>query len=167
MSRPLIDRQVAIESDDLPSQANLEAWVAAALHRQAALPGQELTIRFVDDAESQALNRDYRDKDKPTNVLSFPFENPPGIDLPLLGDLVVCHPVVVREAAEQEKSLSAHYAHMVVHGTLHLLGHDHLEEIEAETMEALEREILASLGIADPYAPPSRDSDTEDERADA
>jgi len=167
MSRPLIDRQVALEANDLPSQADLEQWVAAALHRQAASPDQELTIRFVGDAESQALNRDYRAKDKPTNVLSFPFENPPGIDLPLLGDLVVCHPVVVREAAEQEKSLSAHYAHMVVHGTLHLLGHDHLEEIEAETMEALEREILASLGIDDPYAPSSRDSDTEDERADA
>ncbi|MDI5890762.1 rRNA maturation RNase YbeY [Halomonas rhizosphaerae] len=167
MSALLIDRQVALEVDGLPSQAELEAWVAVVLARHADEPRHELTIRFVDDAESRALNRDYRGRDRPTNVLSFPFENPPGVDLGLLGDLVVCHPVVVREAAEQDKSLRAHYAHMVVHGTLHLLGHDHLEETEAEAMEALEREILASLGIADPYAPSNHDSDTEDERADA
>ncbi|MBB3184784.1 putative rRNA maturation factor [Halomonas fontilapidosi] len=170
MSSPLIDRQVALEAHDLPTQADLETWVAAVLSHHANETRQELTIRFVDDAESQALNRDYRGRDRPTNVLSFPFESPPGIDLALLGDLVVCHPVVTREAAEQAKSLRAHYAHMVVHGTLHLLGHDHLEESEAEAMEALERDILAGLGIDDPYLPPSpayRDSDTEDERADA
>ena len=167
MSALLIDRQVVLEADGLPSQAELEAWVAAVLARHAGEPRHELTIRFVDDAESQALNRDYRGRDRPTNVLSFPFESPPEVELPLLGDLVVCHPVVVREAAEQDKSLRAHYAHMVVHGTLHLLGHDHLQETEAEAMEALERELLASLGFADPYAPSNRDSDTEDERADA
>lgn len=167
MSPLVIDRQVALEADGLPAQGELEAWVAAVLTRDADEPRHELTIRFVDEAESQALNRDYRGRDRPTNVLSFPFESPPGVALALLGDLVVCHPVVVGEAAEQDKSLRAHYAHMVVHGTLHLLGHDHLEDTEAEAMEALEREILASLGIADPYAPSNRDSDTEDERADA
>ncbi|SEM12428.1 rRNA maturation RNase YbeY [Halomonas daqiaonensis] len=167
MSHSLLDRQVALEADDLPGQAELEEWVAVVLTRHADESRHELTIRFVDDAESQALNRDYRGRDRPTNVLSFPFESPPGITLALLGDLVICHPVVVREAAEQDKSLRAHYAHMVVHGTLHLLGHDHEEDTEAEAMEAIEREILASLGIADPYAPSNRDSDTEDERADA
>ncbi|MDR9439814.1 MAG: rRNA maturation RNase YbeY [Halomonas sp.] len=167
MSSPLIDRQVALETDDLPSRSELETWVAAVLARHEVAADSELTIRFVGDVESQALNRDYRGRDRPTNVLSFPFENLPGIALPLLGDLVVCHPVVVSEAEEQDKSLRAHYAHMVVHGTLHLLGHDHMEDTEAEAMEALEREILASLGISDPYAPSNRDSDTEDERADA
>ncbi|TDO08706.1 MULTISPECIES: rRNA maturation RNase YbeY [Halomonas] len=167
MNLPLIDRQVTIVADGLPSQAELEAWVAAVLGRQADEPRHELTIRFVDAAESQALNHRYRHRNASTNVLSFPFESPPGVSLPLLGDLVICHPVVVREAAEQDKSRHAHYAHMVVHGTLHLLGHDHLEDDEAEAMETLEREILASLGFADPYAPSNRDSDTEDERADA
>ncbi|MGM0983571.1 MAG: rRNA maturation RNase YbeY [Pseudomonadota bacterium] len=164
---PLVDRQIALEAVGLPSQAELEAWVAGVLARHAGESRHELTIRYVDDSESQALNRSYRGVDKPTNVLSFPFESPPDVELPLLGDLVICHPVVTREAAEQDKSLRAHYAHLVVHGTLHLLGHDHEEEAEAEAMEALEREILASLGIADPYAPSNRDSDTEDERADA
>ncbi|MGM0692975.1 MAG: rRNA maturation RNase YbeY [Pseudomonadota bacterium] len=167
MSRPSIDCQVALEAGDLPSQAELESWVTAVLARHAVAADSELTIRFVDDAESQALNRDYRGVNKPTNVLSFPFQSPPGITLSLLGDLVICHPVVMREAGEQDKSLHAHYAHMVVHGTLHLLGHDHQEDTEAEAMEAIEREVLASLGIPDPYAPSNHDSDNEDERADA
>lgn len=167
----IIDRQVALsdhnEQAALPGEANLATWVAAVL---AAHPGEwrhEVTVRFVDSDESQALNRDYRDKDRPTNVLSFPFEAPPSIDLPLLGDLVICHAVVAREAHEQDKSLTAHYAHMVVHGTLHLLGYDHIEENEAVRMERLEAEILARFGIADPYgesAPPQAD---EDERYDA
>src|SRR5690606_20131870 len=93
----------------------------------------ELTIRIVDEEESRILNRDYRGKDKPTNVLSFPFEAPPGLDAwPLLGDLVICAPVVAREAVEQGKPLMAHWAHMVVHGVLHLLGYDHEEDEDAE-----------------------------------
>ncbi len=149
---PLIDRQVACTGADLPDLAALEAWVAAVLARFPGETRHELTVRFVDADESQALNRDYRGKDRPTNVLSFPFENPPGLALPLLGDLVICHHVVAEEAQAQGKRLPHHYAHMVVHGTLHLLGHDHLEESEAEAMEQLEREILAGFAIADPYA---------------
>ncbi|ERS89565.1 rRNA maturation RNase YbeY [Halomonas sp. PBN3] len=146
-----VDRQAAIAAEGLPSQADLERWVGAVLARHPEETRIELTVRLVDAEESRVLNRDYRGKDRPTNVLSFPFECPPGVALPLLGDLVVCHPVVVAEAAEQDKPLGDHYAHMVVHGTLHLLGHDHLEDDEAEAMEALEREILDGLGIADPY----------------
>ncbi|HSP57375.1 MAG TPA: rRNA maturation RNase YbeY [Halomonas sp.] len=167
MTSPLVDRQVAVTAGGLPQLLELESWVAAVLARHPDASRNELTLRFVDSVESRTLNRDYRGKDTPTNVLSFPFEGPPGIELPLLGDLVLCHPVVLREAAEQDKTLHDHYAHMVVHGTLHLLGYDHLEDDEAEAMESLEREILAKLGIADPYTPPHRDSHHEDERADA
>ncbi|MFW6346543.1 MAG: rRNA maturation RNase YbeY [Halomonas sp.] len=151
MTPPRVDRQVVTLAEGVPSQAELEAWVGAVLSRHAVDPDSELSVRLVDTEESRALNREYRGKDRATNVLSFPFENPPGVSLPLLGDLVICHPVVVAEATEQDKALADHYAHMVVHGTLHLLGHDHLEDDEAEAMEALEREILHGLGIADPY----------------
>lgn len=167
MTAPLVDRQVAVTAEGLPSRNELEAWVATVLSRHPDDSRHELSLRFVDSDEGRELNRDYRGKDQPTNVLSFPFENPPGMALPLLGDLVLCHPVVAREATEQDKPLHDHYAHMVVHGTLHLLGHDHLEDDEAEAMESLEREILAELGIADPYLPIHRDSHHEDERADA
>src|SRR5690554_2157783 len=115
---PVVDRQQAIEAEGLPGQAELEAWVAAVLARHEVAAESELTVRLVDAEESRTLNRDYRGRDRPTNVLSFPFESPPGMDLPLLGDLVICHPVVVAEAAEQDKALADHYAHMVVHGTL-------------------------------------------------
>ncbi|MCA1770299.1 MAG: rRNA maturation RNase YbeY [Halomonas sp.] len=168
MNYPRVDRQVAVKADGLPLQAELEAWIGAALGRHGVADDSELTVRLVDAEESQQLNRDYRGHDRPTNVLSFPFECPPGMDLPLLGDLVICHPVVAAEAAEQDKALRDHYAHMVVHGTLHLLGHDHIEEAEAEAMESLEREILAGLGIDDPYreagSPACDDDATEDER---
>jgi probable rRNA maturation factor len=165
-----VDRQPAIDSADLPTQAELEAWAGAVLARHPDEGRFELTVRFVDAEESRSLNRDYRQRDKPTNVLSFPFECPPGIALPLLGDLVICHPVVLAEARDQDKTLVDHYAHMVVHGTLHLMDYDHIENDEAETMEALERSILAGLNIADPYrasGPAHRDSDPEDERTDA
>ena len=111
----------------------------------------EVTVRIVDEAESNELNLTYRGKDKPTNVLSFPFEAPPGLELPLLGDLVICRQVVEREAEEQGKPLMAHWAHMVVHGSLHLLGYDHIDDEEAEEMEQLERDIMQELGFADPY----------------
>nr|WP_298250980.1 rRNA maturation RNase YbeY [uncultured Halomonas sp.] len=160
MNQPQVDRQVAIDADTLPTQAELEGWVGKVLAHHDE-ERHELTVRLVDAPESQALNRDYRDRDKPTNVLSFPFENPPGVTLPLLGDLVICHPVVVAEAAEQDKPLGDHYAHMVVHGTLHLLGYDHLEEDEADVMETLEREILTEFGITDPYRTASEDERTD------
>ncbi|WP_239495208.1 rRNA maturation RNase YbeY [Salinicola halophilus] len=152
-----IDRQVALDAGDiaaLPTLADLERWVGAVLaaHDETR---HELTVRFVERHESQALNRDYRGRDKPTNVLSFPFEAPPEIELPLLGDLVICHDVVIQEAVEQHKAPGDHYAHLVIHGCLHLLGYDHIEEDEAEAMEALERELLAGFAIADPYRSPT------------
>lgn len=143
-------------NEALPEREACLEWVGAALLEDWAGGETELTIRFVDEDESQALNRDYRGKDKPTNVLSFPYENPPGLvdlgeELPYLGDLVICYQVVEREAQEQVKSLQAHWAHMVVHGCLHLQGMDHIEDDEAEEMEALEIEILKGLGFDSPY----------------
>lgn len=111
----------------------------------------EVLIRIVDADEGAALNERYRGKRGPTNVLSFPFAVPSGIPNRLLGDLVICAPVVEREACEQGKSAEAHWAHMVVHGMLHLQGYDHVEEREAEIMEAREVEILSRLGVENPY----------------
>ena len=143
-----VDRQRATDQPGQPDDASLMRWAALALRDD---PGKELTIRLVDAAESQALNSEYRHKDSPTNVLSFPADLPPELNIPLLGDLVICVPVVNREAAEQGKASEAHWAHMVIHGCLHLLGHDHIDDDEAEVMEQLERQLLAELGIADPY----------------
>ena len=136
----------------VPARASFAAWVDAALVVARRRRAAELSIRLVDADEGRELNRHYRDRDYATNVLSFPADLPPGIQLPLLGDLVICVPVVVREAVEQAKPLKHHYAHMTVHGVLHLLGHDHIDDADAERMEALERKALAGLGIADPYA---------------
>jgi probable rRNA maturation factor len=136
----------------VPAPASFRRWVEAALRGARRRKATELSIRIVDTAEGRALNRDYRGKDYATNVLSFPAELPPGVDLPLIGDLAICAPVVAREAAEQGKDPRDHWAHMTVHGVLHLLGYDHIEDAEAEAMEALETRILAGLGIADPYA---------------
>lgn len=145
-----LDLQIASDAAGIPAAEEFRAWVAAALagRREAA----ELTIRVVDAEESAELNGTYRHKSGPTNVLSFPFEAPPGVVLPLLGDIVICAPVVGREAAEQGKAPAAHWAHMTVHGCLHLLGYDHIEPAEAEIMESLERTVLSGLGYADPYA---------------
>ncbi|MBE0464564.1 MAG: rRNA maturation RNase YbeY [Halomonadaceae bacterium] len=151
MNAIVIDRQAAIDEPTLPTLEQLTHWVGCVFAHHPDDERKELTIRFVDEQESQALNRDYRGKDKPTNVLSFPFENPPGMTLPLLGDLIICHTVVLNEADEQQKPLAHHYAHMVVHGTLHLMGYDHIEDQEAEEMEQLERTLLAELEIPDPY----------------
>ncbi len=112
---------------------------------------QEITVRIVDKGESQRLNSEYRDKNKPTNVLSFPFEAPPGIELDLLGDLVICADIVSQEAQQQNKSALHHWYHMLVHGSLHLMGFDHIKDHEADQMEALEIAILAKIGVDDPY----------------
>ncbi|CAH8192284.1 rRNA maturation RNase YbeY [Vibrio aestuarianus] len=145
-----LDLQLAVESEQgLPTLNDFSQWL-----NKAVTPFQtqaEVTIRVVDIQESQQLNREYRGKDKPTNVLSFPFEAPPGMEIDLLGDLVICRQVVEQEAQEQNKPLMAHWAHMVVHGSLHLLGYDHIEDDEAEEMESLETEIMLDMGFEDPY----------------
>ena len=132
----------ATEATGLPAQADFERWAGAALEDE---PRRGLVIRLVDEAESRQLNRDYRGRDKPTNVLSFLFEAPPGVPSEHLGDLVICAPVVAREALEQGKSPAHHWAHMVVHGVLHLLGHDHDRADRAEAMETLEIAALSRL----------------------
>ncbi len=134
----------------LPAAASFRRWVEAALQVAERAEG-EVSIRITDEDEGRALNRDYRGKGHATNVLSFPADLPAGIDSDLLGDLAFCAPVVAREALEQGKLLQAHYAHLTVHGVLHLIGWDHEEAVAAEEMEALEVAALASLGIANPY----------------
>ncbi|QLF94258.1 rRNA maturation RNase YbeY [Pseudomonas sp. ABC1] len=135
----------------VPATSDFQAWCALALRQRSA--DSELTIRLVDEAEGRELNHTWRHKDYATNVLSFPAEVPDEyLDIPLLGDMVICVPVVEREATEQGKVLAAHWAHLVIHGCLHLLGYDHIEEDEAEEMEQLERQLLAELGHPDPYA---------------
>lgn len=141
--------QYVLDASDLPTETDFTRWAEAALteHRLAA----DLVIRIVDEAEGRSLNHRYRGKDYATNVLSFSADLPPGVDLPVLGDLVICAPVVRREAAEQGKNEAAHWAHLVVHGCLHLLGYDHETEPEAKAMETLETAILARLGLPNPY----------------
>jgi probable rRNA maturation factor len=147
-----LDVQIAVEKENnLPTEEQLNQWVRVALMKRTKHEEPELTIRIVDEAESQELNNDYRGKDKPTNVLSFPFEAPAHVPIPLLGDLIICKQVVEREAIEQGKSLTSHWAHMTVHGCLHLLGYDHIEDEEAEEMEAIERTVMNELGFEDPY----------------
>lgn len=142
---------LAEEPPQLPSDTELNQWAIAALNTRTQFANPELTIRLVDAEESQGLNFEYRGKDKPTNVLSFPFEAPEHVPLELLGDLIICKEVVEQEAKEQNKALTAHWAHMVIHGCLHLLGYDHINDDEAEEMETLERQILAELDFPDPY----------------
>jgi len=136
--------QRAVPAAGIPSAASLREWAQAARGRRKGA----ITLRLVAADEGQALNRDWRGRDYATNVLSFPMQEPD-----YLGDIVICAAVVAREAAEQGKSLRAHWAHMVVHGVLHLMGHDHIADAEAEAMEAIERKLLARLGFSDPYEP--------------
>ena len=136
--------QYAVADEDLPSRNLLRRWAAAALANDAIV-----TLRFVDTAEGETLNRRYQRKSGPTNVLSFVYDDRPGM---VHGDVVLCLPVLRQEAAEQGKTLAAHCAHLVVHGMLHLQGYDHRRADEAARMEAREVAILAALGVADPYA---------------
>jgi probable rRNA maturation factor len=144
-----IDVQHACDND-IPAETSLQQWTDLALSA-GQTPDAEVTLRFVSSQESQTLNAQFRSKDKPTNVLSFPFECPPGISLNLLGDLVICPDVVELEAEQQSKAINDHFAHMIMHGILHLLGYDHIDPEEADEMEALEIKLLAQLGIDDPY----------------
>ncbi|CBL44461.1 Protein of unknown function UPF0054 [gamma proteobacterium HdN1] len=148
------------EIEGVPSEADCLRWAQAAFdavtQKSPLNPADnpipwELTLRVVLPTESRELNREYRGKDAPTNVLSFPFEAPPGISIPILGDLAICAEIVEQEAREQGKASNAHWAHMVIHGTLHLLGFDHIHDDEADAMEALEISLLAGFDITDPY----------------
>lgn len=156
LSTTVIDLQLAHTAPDLPGVDEFTRWADAALAEAGHAEPVEITVRIVDAEESRTLNRDYRDKDKPTNVLSFPSDLPDflreELELPPLGDLVICAPVVAAEAAEQGKSARDHWAHLTVHGVLHLLGFDHIKDDEAEAMENTEIQALKSLGIENPYA---------------
>ncbi|MDT8449517.1 MAG: rRNA maturation RNase YbeY [Wenzhouxiangellaceae bacterium] len=151
-----VEIQRALEFDAIPPDADLIRWAAAARDRAGEGAGDgEICIRIVDEAEGRALNLRWRGKDCATNVLSFPAGNVPGLpstgEPSPLGDIVLCAPVVAREAGDQRKPVAGHWAHLVVHGVLHLRGFDHIEAGEAEIMERAEREVLAGLGIPDPY----------------
>lgn len=166
----LIDLQINSENDNLPTSGDFLTWAKAVFAESGKDDNVELTIRLTDNDEVQQLNRDYRGKDKPTNILSFPFEamnidptllqaelqtayagDAAQLDTPLIGDLIIAVSVMESEATEQGKSLHNHYAHITIHGILHLLGYDHIEDDEAEIMEAIEIKVLEKLGIANPY----------------
>jgi probable rRNA maturation factor len=138
-------------AEPVPEEDDIRRWIRAALRGQRDDRDTEISVRLVGSDEMTTLNGRYRGKRGPTNVLSFASDLPPGLELPLLGDIVICAPVVASEAQQQHKSARAHWAHMLVHGTLHLLGHDHIEEGEARAMEALETRILATLNFPCPY----------------
>jgi len=150
-----LDYQTALPKDTklfVPTEEKVIAWVSAVLTELKETKSVELSIRIVESAEIQQLNADYRHKDKATNVLSFPFENPPGgVEIDYLGDIIICAEVIEKEALEQNKTTEHHWAHMVVHGCLHLYGYDHLTDEEAEEMENLEILILDKMGIESPY----------------
>lgn len=166
-----LDLQQVVSSDSIPKKEKIDSWVRQALVLEKEteqadslsdnkVEEYELTIRIVDKDEIQSLNQTYRHQDKPTNVLSFPYEGfsfdssltpPSEMQLSLLGDLIICHEVVVAEAEQQQKTIEAHWAHMVVHGVLHLKGYDHIEDSDALFMEALEVKILNHLNFSDPY----------------
>lgn len=166
----LIDLQINSENDDLPTSNDFLTWGRAVFAELGKDDNVELTIRLTDNAELQQLNRDYRGKDQPTNILSFPFEpiaidpitlqtelqtayagDVAQLDVPLIGDLIIAVGVMQEEANKQSKTLYNHYAHITIHGILHLLGYDHIEEEDADVMEGLEIRILHGLGIANPY----------------
>ena len=150
-----IDVQVASDGDDNPDPDSIRYWLQSALDGLIKKEGHavEVCVRIVDEAESQALNWQYRGKNKSTNVLSFPSQLPDDFPERHLGDIVVCRPVVEREAQEQGKELRAHWAHMIIHGALHLLGYDHVEDDDAVIMENLETRILTNLLFPPPYQP--------------
>ena len=144
-----LDIQIISQSKQLPDQEQFQYWVDAVLKDESQ--DAEVVIRIVDEAEMIQFNEQYRGKKGSTNILSFPFEAPEGVDNYLLGDMLVCAPVVEKEAQQQNKELEHHWAHMIVHGVLHLLGYDHVDDQDAEEMEALEIKILKTINIKNPY----------------
>lgn len=144
-----IEIQTVHQASNLPDEQQIQGWVDAALQNHPS--DTEIVVRIVDEQESAELNQQYRHKSGPTNILSFPVDLPEGIELDLLGDLVICAPVLEKEAIEQQKILADHWAHIIIHGVLHLLGYDHIEDGEAELMESKEISILNTLKIANPY----------------
>ena len=146
-----VEVQIAAADASLPSQRQLSDWALAAWQEEGVRDA-EVVVRVTDEAESRRLNHEFRGRDNATNVLSFPFDPVPEIDLNHVGDLVICAPVVVREAVEQGKQADAHWAHMVVHGMLHLQGYDHETDEQAAEMETLETQVLTGLGYPAPYA---------------
>lgn len=145
-----ISVQRACEHPGVPEDEQFKHWVSLALGPERA--GAAVCIRLVDEDEGRTLNLKWRERDQATNVLSFPAELPEGAGIDFIGDLVLCVPVIEREAQEQGKPLFDHWAHLVIHGVLHLRGFDHISEQQAKQMEAREIELLAGLGIPDPYA---------------
>lgn len=145
----IVGIQYAVPKTGIPDRANFQCWLEAAL--ASRYDEAEVSIRIAGEQEVAALNWRYRSKKGATNVLSFPCDTHVPLTVPFLGDLVICAPLVAREALEQDKEEQAHWAHLVVHGVLHLLGFDHQQEMEAEQMEALETTLLKSLGYPDPY----------------
>jgi probable rRNA maturation factor len=146
----IVDIQMASASEEAPDPQSIERWIGAAIGDQRE--STELSVRIVDAEEGQALNEQFRGSTGATNVLSFPFENESPEPLALIGDIVICAPVVAKEAHEQNKALNAHWAHMMIHGVLHLLGYDHQNENDANLMESLETEIMQGLGFPPPYS---------------
>ena len=144
-----LELQVATEFADYPAEMQFQSWMDTVLSDTAQ--NSEIVIRLVDKAESAELNQQYRHKSGPTNILSFPFEAPEDIVMELLGDLVICAPLIAEEAIQQNKQPLHHWAHITIHGILHLLGYDHIQDQEAEEMEALEIKFLQKLNIANPY----------------
>ena len=144
-----LDIQLVTDFAEIPTAEMMQTWVDAVLKESEQ--DSEIVVRLVDEAESAGLNSQYRHKSGPTNVLSFPFEAPEGFETDLLGDLVICAPLLAQEAKQQNKALFDHWAHILIHGVLHLVGYDHLQDDEAEEMEALEIKILSTLNIDNPY----------------
>lgn len=144
-----VEIQRVFEISSVPASTRMSEWASAVMADR--VEDSELVIRVVGIEESSALNQQYRKKKGPTNVLSFSYEKSDTVPMETFGDLVICASVVEKEAAEQKKSLDAHWAHMIVHGVLHLLGYDHIEEADALEMEALEQAILGGMGFPNPY----------------
>lgn len=145
-----IELQLASITSGIPSRNDFIKWVGASM-AESKIEDVEVVVRIVDETECATLNKNYRGKTGPTNVLSFPYESPPQLETNLLGDLIICAPVIEREAKDQGKPVDAHWAHMAVHGTLHLLGYDHQTDEQAVEMESREKIILTGLGYDDPY----------------